>query len=102
MTGPEDKGKRDLARELALLRAEPGQERARLLKEPPLLPTRTQRDVLHRVAAAGGTLAAEFVHYRTGLVLTARRWLRLAHRGGTLVFELTDAGRDVLERPKRS
>lgn len=101
MAGADDKGRRDLARERALLRAPSGRERARLLKEPPALPTRTQRDVLRRVAAAGGVLAAEFVHYRTGLVLTARRWLRLAHRGEALVFELTEAGRDVLERSGR-
>lgn len=83
-------------RELALLRARPGEERARLLKEPPLWPTRRQRAVLEAVAAAGGRLGAEAVHYRTGLTLTSRRWLRLTRDGDRLVFALTEAGREVL------
>jgi hypothetical protein len=82
--------------ELELLRARAGQERARLLAEPPRLPSRKQLEVLREVAAAGGRLDADAVHFRVGLVLTARRWLRLKRHEGKLVFELTAAGNDVL------
>jgi hypothetical protein len=62
----------NVKRELEILKASPG-ERATLLKQPP-----------------------RGIHCRTALVLTARRWARLANAGGDLVFQVTDAGRDVL------
>ena len=84
--------------ELELLRARAGGERARLLTEPPKLPTRRQLEALRHVAASGGRLDAAAVHFRVGLVLTARRWLRLKRHAGTLIFELTAAGEDVVRR----
>jgi hypothetical protein len=86
----------DPKRELALLRARPGRERAALLKEPPRRPSRRHAEALARIAAAGGSLDAEEIHFRTGLVLTARRWARLERVGRRLVFRLTEAGKDVL------
>jgi hypothetical protein len=88
----------NVKRELALLRAAPGKARAALLKQPPSWPSRAQLAVLRRLAQAGGRLAAEDVHYRSGLVMPARRWVRLADGGGGLVYSLTEAGRDVLKR----
>ncbi len=87
----------DVKRELALLRARPGKERAELLTEPPRRATRKQAEILRAMAAAGGTIAAEEVHYRTGLVLTARRWARLHQEKGTLAYALTPAGRSLLD-----
>lgn len=87
----------DVKRELELLRATPAR-RAQLLKQPPRRPTRAQLDVLAQLAASDGAAAAEDVPYRTGLVLTARRWARLKGEGEALVFRITEAGRDVLAR----
>ena len=87
----------DIKHELALLKSKSGKERAKLLKEPPKNPTRKQLEILRAMAAAGGTLSAEDIHYRTGLVLTARRWARLHQANGKLVFSLTEAGRSLLE-----
>lgn len=87
----------DVKRELALLRARQGKERAELLTEPPRRATRKQAEILRAMAAAGGTLAAEGVHYRTGLVLTARRWARLHQEKDMLVYALTPAGRSLLD-----
>jgi hypothetical protein len=86
--------KRDL--ELALLKtfAAPA-ERARLLAEAdrPRPPTRKQRETLLRAIAAGGAIGAESVHYKTGLVMTARRWMRLENRKDGLWYVITDAGK---------
>jgi len=86
----------DIKHELALLKSTSGKERAKLLKEPPKKPTRKQLEILTAMADAGGTLPAEKVHYRTGLVLTARRWARLRQQQDELVFSLTEAGRSLL------
>ena len=87
----------NVKRELELLNALPG-ERAALLKQPPRKPTRAQLGALKIMAEGGGAAPARAIHYRTGLVLTARRWARLANAGGDLVFQITDTGRDVLSR----
>ncbi|MEL0106439.1 MAG: hypothetical protein ACO3MW_01705 [Rhodospirillales bacterium] len=87
----------DIKRELALLKSKSGKERAKLLKEPPKKPTRKQLEILNAMNTAGGTLPADKVHYRTGLILTARRWARLHQKGDALVFTLTEAGRSVIE-----
>jgi hypothetical protein len=87
----------DIKRELALLKSKSGEERAKLLKEPPKKPTRKQKEALQAMAESGGTIPAESLHYRTGLVLTARRWARLHQKGGTLVFTITDAGRSLID-----
>ena len=84
-------------RELELLNALPN-ERAALLKQPPRRPTRAQLGALRIMAERGGAAPASGIHYRTGLVLTARRWARLANTGGDLVFQITKAGGDVLAR----
>ena len=91
----------NVKRELELLKASPG-ERAALLKQPPRKPTRTQLSALRIMAESGGAAPASGIHYRTGLVLTARRWARLANAAGDLVFQITDAGRDVLSRYGKS
>ncbi len=87
----------NVKRELELLKATPG-ERAALLKQPPRRPTRAQLGVLRVMVESGGAAPVRGIHYRTGLVLTARRWARLADTGGDLVFRITEAGRDVLAR----
>jgi hypothetical protein len=86
----------DIKQELALLKSQSGEERAKLLKEPPKKPTRKQLEILKAMAEAGGTLPAENVHYRTGLVLTARRWARLQQANNELEFSLTEAGISLL------
>ena len=88
----------DIKRELALLKSKSGKERAKLLKEPPKNPTRKQLEILRAMNDAGGTLPAEEIHYRTGLVLTARRWARLHQAKDSLAFSLTEAGRSLLKK----
>ena len=87
----------DIKRELALLKSKSGKDRAALLREPPKQPTRKQLEILQAMNAAGGSLPAEDVHYRTGLVLTARRWARLMRGPDGLVFTLSDGGHSLLE-----
>jgi hypothetical protein len=88
-------------RELELLNASPD-ERAALLKQPPRRPTGAQLGALKIMVKGGGAAPVRGIHYRTGLVLTARRWARLADTGDDLVFRITEAGRDVLARYGKS
>ncbi len=89
--------KRTVQAELALLRAGSSREKAELISEPPAVPTRAQLAILEDVSSSGGALPAEDVHYKTGLVMTARRWLQLANENGELIYRLTEAGGDALE-----
>lgn len=87
----------NIKRNLELLKLNSGKERAKLLREPLKVPTRKQLEILNNLSKEGGTLSAERVNYKTGLVLTARRWARLHQYKGELVFSLTEAGFNQLD-----
>jgi len=89
--------KRTVQAELAILRANDSRAKAELISEPPAVPTRAQLAILENSSRSGGALPAEDVHYKTGLVMTARRWLQLASEDGELIYRLTEAGADALE-----
>ncbi len=89
--------KRTVQAELAILRADDSREKAELISEPLAAPTRAQLAILENVSGSGGALPAEDVHYKTGLVMTARRWLQLANENSELIYRLTEAGADALE-----
>ncbi len=86
-----------LTQELALLKAKSSEGRARLLDEPPTRPTRAQKFILQTLSQNNGSISAAEVHYKTGVLMTAQRWIHLRNDAGYLIYELTEAGADVLK-----